>query len=329
MAAATVGTLSEFVELDGDWIEYVERLEHFFLANGIEEEERQRSILLSVCGAKTYKLIRNLATPRKPGDLSFKELVTLVQEHHNPKPSVIVQRFKFHTHSRKEGVSVAAFVAELRQLSEYCEFGPVLDDMLRDRLVCGINNDSIQRRLLGEVTLTFKKALEIAHAMETAANNSKDIQAANASVPQSTVHRLFKEGRGKPMKSLKCYQCGGAHLANDCGFKDAVCHNCQKKGHIAKKCRGAKKQWKKEWEESKPQMKTHHLQSEGPEEQCSFNMFSMDLCEPPGSPNLRNAANKWKRDDHGGGHGCLSFSDKSYHLLQVVELWKGARFKKD
>ena len=133
MAAATVGTLSEFVKLDGDWIEYVERLEHFFLANGIEEEERQRSILLSVCGAKTYKLIRNLATPRKPGDLSFKELVTLVQEHHNPKPSVIVQRFKFHTHSRKEGVSVAAFVAELRQLSEYCEFGPVLDDMLRDR----------------------------------------------------------------------------------------------------------------------------------------------------------------------------------------------------
>ena len=76
-------------------------------------------------------------------------------------------------------------------------------DMLRDRLVCGINNDHIQRRLLGEVTLTFKKALEIAHAMETAAINSKDIQAANASVPQCTVHCLFREaGGGKPMKSV-------------------------------------------------------------------------------------------------------------------------------
>ena len=203
MATATVGTLSEFVELDGDWIEYVERLEHFFLANNIVGAERKRSILLSACGAKTYKLIRNLATPRKPGELSFEELVKLVQEHHNPRPSVIVQRFKFHTHSRKAEVSVATFVAELRQLSEYCEFGPVLDDMLRDRLVCGINNDSIQRRLLGEVTLTFKKALEIAHAMETAAINSKDIQAANASVPQCTVHCLFREaGGGKPMKSV-------------------------------------------------------------------------------------------------------------------------------
>jgi hypothetical protein len=283
MATATVGTLSEFVELDGDWIEYVERLEHFFLANNIVGAERKRSILLSACGAKTYKLIRNLATPRKPGELSFEELVKLVQEHHNPRPSVIVQRFKFHTHSRKAEVSVATFVAELRQLSEYCEFGPVLDDMLRDRLVCGINNDSIQRRLLGEVTLTFKKALEIAHAMETAAINSKDIQAANASVPQGAVHRLFKDGRGKPMTSVECYRCGGAHLANDCGFKDAACHNCQKKGHIAKKCRGAKKPWKKEWE-SKPQMKTHHVQSEEPEEQCSFNMFNIDLSGPRADP---------------------------------------------
>ncbi|XP_028304146.1 uncharacterized protein K02A2.6-like [Gouania willdenowi] len=282
---ATVGALSEFVERDGDWIEYVERLEHFFLANDIVEEGRKRSILLSVCGAKTYRLIRNLATPRKPGDLSFRELVTLVQEHHNPKPSVIVQRFKFHTHSRRAGVSVAAFVAELRQLSEFCEFGPVLDDMLRDRLVCGINDDGMQRRLLGEATLSFKKALDIAQAMETAANNSKDIQTANASAQQSAVHRLSNDNKGKPFKSVECYRCGGAHLANDCGFKDAVCHNCKKKGHIAKKCRGPKKPWKKEWGKSNHKMKTHHLQSEGPEEQCSYNMFNMIvLSEPRADP---------------------------------------------
>lgn len=112
---AKVGSLSEFVERDGNWIEYVERLVHFFLANDITEEEKKWSILLSVCGA-------NLATPRKPGDFSFKELVMLVQNHHSQKPSVIVQRFKFHTHSRKPGVSVAAFMAELRRLLEHCDF---------------------------------------------------------------------------------------------------------------------------------------------------------------------------------------------------------------
>lgn len=91
-----------------NWAEYVQRLKHFFLANNITDEGKQRSILLSVCGAKTYKLIRNLATLQRPGDIGFKDLATMVQ---NPKPSVIVQRLKFHTHSRKPGVTVAAFVA--------------------------------------------------------------------------------------------------------------------------------------------------------------------------------------------------------------------------
>lgn len=189
---ATVGSLTEFVEEDRDWVEYVERLEHFFL-----------SILLSVCGAKTYKLICNLATPRRPGDIGFRDLVIRVKNHHNPKPSVIVQRFKFHTHSHKSGVTVAAFVAELRQLSEHCEFGAVLEDMLRDRLVCGINDDGIHRRLVGEATLTFRRALEIAQAMETAAINTKDIKTANRGAQPCAVHLVSKEKGGKPLKPVE------------------------------------------------------------------------------------------------------------------------------
>ena len=75
-------------------------------------------------------------------------------------------------------------MAELRQLSEHCEFGAYLDDMLRDRLVCGINNDSIQRRLLAETPpLTFKKALEMSQGMEMAASNVKDIQSCQIGAP--------------------------------------------------------------------------------------------------------------------------------------------------
>lgn len=46
--------------------------------------------------------------------------------------------------------------------------------MLRDRLVCGINDARIQRRLLSTVDLNLKKALETAQAMETAERDSKD-----------------------------------------------------------------------------------------------------------------------------------------------------------
>ena len=36
------------------WTSYCERLEQFFLANGVAGEEKGRAILLSACGPTTY-----------------------------------------------------------------------------------------------------------------------------------------------------------------------------------------------------------------------------------------------------------------------------------
>ena len=85
---------------------------------------------------------------------------------------------------------MAAFVAELRQLSEHCEFGTTLEDMIRDRLVCGVANSSIQRRLLAEQSLTLKQAHDLARAMETAEQNVKDLQGQKPSPTNTAVHMV-------------------------------------------------------------------------------------------------------------------------------------------
>ena len=48
--------------------------------------------------------------------------------------------------------------------------------MLHDRLVCGIENSQIQRRLLAEPNLTLDKTVEILLAMESADRNVRDLQ---------------------------------------------------------------------------------------------------------------------------------------------------------
>ena len=55
--------------------------------------------------------------------------------------------------------------------------------MLRDRLVCGIQDHRLQHRLLAETDLTFQKALDISQAIEAAERTARDIQAKQASKP--------------------------------------------------------------------------------------------------------------------------------------------------
>ena len=122
----------------------MERHQHYCRANNIVDDKKL-VVLFSVCGPLTYKLIKNLVAPRSLSDLSFDSVVDLVKEHYSPKPSVIVQHFKFNSKLQQPGETVATFVAELRRLSQFCEYGEMLDDMLHDRLVCGIQQLSIQR----------------------------------------------------------------------------------------------------------------------------------------------------------------------------------------
>ncbi|KAK7095401.1 hypothetical protein V1264_006813 [Littorina saxatilis] len=226
------GRLQEF-GLDGgeEWGQYMERMEHYFVANDIDDVDKRKAILLSARGGATYRLMCDLLAPAKPGDKTFAELKESVQNHLRPKPSEIVQRFKFHTRVRHNDESVSTYVSQLRHLSLDCNFGASLDLMLRDRLVCGINNDRIQRRLLAEKELTFAKSLEVAIAMELAEKSAAALQEGGSSgaisMPDNTA-RVDKVDSGptavsrdvqfvkKSQRTMEYWFCKGNHMQRQC-----------------------------------------------------------------------------------------------------------------
>ena len=238
--ALSFGKLEEFDTANGDdWVQYTERMEHYFLANEITDASKQRSILISSMGQKAYKILRNIVAPNKPTDVSFKNLVSAMTSHFSRPPSEIVQRFRFNSRVRKQGETVAAYIAELRALSEYCNYGDTLESMLRDRLVCDVNDVQIQKRLLAEDKLTFKKALDISLALEAATKDTKQLQAASATGNPVPVYKMREGEKSSP--SIKCYRCGKPNRkAPECRYKDSVCAKCKKKGHLAKVRRSTK-----------------------------------------------------------------------------------------
>ena len=184
-------------------------LQQYFIANDVKTADKQRVVLLSAVGGQTYQLIRNLLSPTKPTEVTFAEIVDAVQKHVQPRPSLIVERFNFHSRTRRHGEDISTYVAELQKLSEHCKFGATLNDMLRDRLVCDIAD---QRRLLAEPDLTFAKALEIAQAAEAAERNTQEL-VKGTQPPQ--VHKLNTGPSERPRKESgaqpHCYRCVGKH----------------------------------------------------------------------------------------------------------------------
>ena len=113
--------------------------------------------------------------------------------------------------------------------------------MLCLRPVCGISDDRIQRRLLAARELSFEKAVEITTATEMALKNLIDL-GGKMHNDDNKVNKVDEEAKFPNLQSKReCYRCGGNHDPSGCKFKDEVCYKCQKKGHMAKVCRGKKK----------------------------------------------------------------------------------------
>ena len=130
---ATFGQVGAFIEGQEEWKQYVERLEQYLIANGVESAQKKRAIFLSTIGPKAYKLLSSLVAPASPGEKDYADLVKIMADHHSPPPSEIVQRFRFHTRFRRQGETVSKYVSELRALAQWCNFGESLENMLRDR----------------------------------------------------------------------------------------------------------------------------------------------------------------------------------------------------
>ena len=182
---------------------------------------------------------------------SFTDIVTILRNHFEPKPSIIAERYHFHKRNQGAEESIAEYVAELRRLAAKCSFPrDYLDETLRDRFVCGLRSESIQKSLLQGSDLSITKAVTRAQGMETAHRNAQDLKAALPIRKLSGQRKPWQASTRKPGRETygrkpgretygrkPCHRCGKTgHTGQECSYRDVECHRCGKRGHIAKAC---------------------------------------------------------------------------------------------
>ena len=109
-------TIGEFDPSKESWISYTERLGQFSIVTDINSAEKKRAILLSGAWPHIYRILQSLTLPGKLSEKSFVKLVKLMKDHQQPPPNPMLERYKFHNRSQKQGETITDFVTSLRRL---------------------------------------------------------------------------------------------------------------------------------------------------------------------------------------------------------------------
>ena len=78
-------------------------------------------------------------------------------------------------------------ITAVMKLTNTCNFGALKDGHVRDRLVHGIGDDTVRRRLLDKKTLTLEKCLEILSSSQIASQTTEEI-----STEESLTHTMVR-----------------------------------------------------------------------------------------------------------------------------------------
>ncbi|XP_068150236.1 uncharacterized protein [Drosophila tropicalis] len=243
-----VGQLEPFdLNHPNKWTTYKQRFELYLLANDVSEEARKKAALLTLAGAPLFELLTSLASPTQRDQL--------IDE------------------------SVANYMAALRTLAVDCKFGAALDRMWRDRFVCGMKDEGLQKSLLAEADLTIQRAMERATSSEAAAHSALAMR--NTAEGTESIHEVQTNAirpRRPNQHHQPCDGCGGAHLRKLCPHRNTVCHACQRAGHLQRVCRAVRDPGRKAFNTSSGHASYRDPHKQKPSEEYSVHSILPLIC---------------------------------------------------
>ena len=161
------------------------------------------------------------------------------REYCAPKKNTVFARFVFQERRQKDGEAFEHFVTDLRNLVKECEYLEP-DNMVRDKIVGGIQSKEIRQLLLTEGDkLTMSKAIEIANSYEITQKCLKEMTNEDPCHSQVDEIRRRKQiyGTHQGMRHKiinNCKFCSSRHAPRNCPAYGQTCHVCQGKNHFAK-----------------------------------------------------------------------------------------------
>uniref|UniRef100_A0A096LW99 CCHC-type domain-containing protein n=1 Tax=Poecilia formosa TaxID=48698 RepID=A0A096LW99_POEFO len=168
--------------------------------------------------------------------------------------NVIFERAKFNQRQQETGESIDGFHTALHCLAEYCGYGTLHDEMVRDRFVVGLR-DRLSEQLQMDAELTPEKVLNgalqselvkkqqemlhVRHCWSAVGPRSRSGSARSRQPKAPHKHLVTKATQDKKAQCRRCGDTKGPSM-QQCPARESACNYCGKKGHFARVCRNKK-----------------------------------------------------------------------------------------
>lgn len=242
----------------GSWLS---NFELYRIASKLKKEdgETQLATLLYCMGEDAKAVYDTFSFQQDADKTDFKKVTDKFKDYFRPKKNLIHARSIFHKRIQMPGETAEAYIRDLYKLADNAEFNDK-EDHIRDRLVIGVIDQDLSRKLQIEPDLTLTTAVGMIKQAESVKNeicqqrtgqvdgvrfgqhanrrptNARRYGGANnsrgARTPSSSYHSQKPTNPGKD----PCRRCGGYHPPRSCPAYHATCNNCHKKGHYQKVC---------------------------------------------------------------------------------------------
>ena len=196
-------------------------------------------------------LTTNISTEHRK---KYQKVLKKFDEFFALRRNVIFKRAHFNRRTQQQGKSAEDYITVLHQLADTCEYGDIKGEMIHDRLVVGIRDESLSERLQMESDLSLEKAKKLIRQSEAVQQQQGILKTSNETLEsvtkckanskaQKRVVLLPQQGIRRPIprqpvpSGKVCRRCGkSSHPRQSCPARDATCFYCNRKGHFGAQC---------------------------------------------------------------------------------------------
>ena len=179
-----------------NWEKWIRRWDRYRNASGLASkgDRDQVSMLLYCMGDIADDLLITLQIDEEKA--TYAEVKKLLDEYFQVRKNTIVERAKFNRRLQLPGEPVEQFIQDVYKLGEGCEYGTLKEELIRDRLIAGVQADSLSDNLQRQGSkLTLIEAVRICRQYEARqqdrnlvrGSSTSSSASANASNPGSDV----------------------------------------------------------------------------------------------------------------------------------------------